>query len=317
MTTVDNVLFNTDVITILHDLHEELPDILNIIKDAGDNVMVQCPFHKDGQETKPSCGIHKETGLYHCFTCHEVGTLDEFISRCFNRDDWGIYGREWLRQHYQVVKTEDRPELELEYNRKHLKRENYSYVPEIVLGQYRYIHPYMYQRKLTDDLIELFDIGYDKETDMITFPVRDVYGNCLFVARRSVKGKYFHYPHGAEKPLYGVYEINRLDYIPDNVWVTESMFNCLTLWAHNIPAVALNGTGSKDQMKALAELPYRGVVLALDPDAAGRTGMNKIYNYLSKYSYKLISTVDYKDDRDINDLSDEECEELIKTQHIM
>ena len=111
MTTVDNVLFNTDIINILHDLHEELPDILNIIKDAGDNVMVQCPFHKDGQETKPSCGIHKETGLYHCFTCHETGTLDEFISKCFHRDDWGIYGREWLRQHYQVVEIEERPDI--------------------------------------------------------------------------------------------------------------------------------------------------------------------------------------------------------------
>lgn len=316
MTTVDNVLFNTDVITILHDLHEELPDILNIIKDAGNNVMVQCPFHKDGQETKPSCGIHKGSGVYNCFTCHETGTLDEFISKCFHRDDWGIYGREWLRQHYQVVEIEERPEIELEYNRKHLKREHYSYVPEMVLAQYRYIHPYMYQRKLTDALIECFDIGYDKDTDTITFPVRDIYGNCLFVARRSVKGKYFNYPHGAEKPLYGVYELAKLPYHCDEIWVTESMFNCLTLWKHGIPAVALNGTGSKDQMKALAELPCRSIVLALDPDAAGIMGMNKLCNYLRDNSYKLIYTVKYTDSRDINDLSDEECEELIKTKHI-
>lgn len=317
MITVNNTNYETDVISVLHDIHEQLPNILNVIKDAGENVMVQCPFHKDGQETKPSCGIHKETGVYHCFTCHEKGDLTEFISNCFHRYDWGIFGASWLRQMYQVVEVEDRPEIDLEFNRKNLKKTNYSYVPEMVLDQFRYTHPYMYQRKMTDKVIELFDLGYDKETDMITFPVRDIYGNCLFVARRSVKGKYFHYPHGAEKPLYGVYEINRLPYDAKEIWVTESMFNCLTLWTHNIPAVALNGTGSKYQMEELAKLRCRCIVLALDPDAAGRTGMKKIKNYLSKHTDTLVYTVDYIDGRDINDLSNEECEELIKTRHLM
>lgn len=29
------------------------------------------------------------------------------------------------------------------------------------LDRYRYIHPYMYKRGMTDDLIEKFDVGYD------------------------------------------------------------------------------------------------------------------------------------------------------------
>lgn len=318
MITVNNVIYDVDVITVLNDLHEQLPNILNIIKDAGDNVMVQCPFHKDGQETKPSCGIHKETGVYHCFTCHEKGDLTEFISNCFGKNDWGMFGSAWMRKMYQAIEVEDRPEIELDYNRKHLKREMHSYVPEMVLEQFRYIHPYLYQRKMTDAIIDMFDLGYDQETDMITFPVRDIYGNCLFVARRSVKGKYFHYPCGAEKPLYGVYEIGQLLNPPKEIWVTESMFNCLTLWTHGIASVALNGTGSKFQLEEIAKLPCRCIVLALDPDSAGKTGMNKIKNYLTKHTNKLVYTVDYRDsDRDINDLSKEECDELIGTVHLM
>ena len=44
---------------------------------------------------------------------------------------------------------------------------------------------------MTDEVIEQFDLGYDKSTDSITFPVRDKNGDCMFVARRSIKTKYF------------------------------------------------------------------------------------------------------------------------------
>jgi DNA primase len=186
----------------------------------------------------------------------------------------------------------------------------------MVLEQYRWVHPYMYERKLTDEVIELFDVGYDPETDMVTFPVRNIYGDCLFVARRSVKGKYFHYPSGAEKPLYGVYEISNLPYWAKEIWVTESMFNCLTLWTHGVPSVALNGTGSKYQLEELSKLNCRSLVIALDPDAAGRGGTQKIRNFL-KDSHKILYTVQYKDNRDINDLSYEECKQLINSKILL
>ena len=40
------------------------------------------------------------------------------------------------------------------------------------------------------------------KTNCITFPIRDKEGNCLIVARRSVKGKYFNYPSKAKKSVY-------------------------------------------------------------------------------------------------------------------
>lgn len=47
----------------------------NKIKSTSKDIMVSCPFHKEGQERKPSCGIKKyndekgSAGYMHCFSC--------------------------------------------------------------------------------------------------------------------------------------------------------------------------------------------------------------------------------------------------------
>ena len=85
----------------------------------------------------------------------------------------------------------------------------------------------MFQRGLTKEIIERYDIGYDRINDMITFPVRDIKGNCLFIAKRSVKGKFFVLPSNRNKPLYGVYE---LDYNKPDLYICESFFNAFPMF---------------------------------------------------------------------------------------
>ena len=320
MIKINDMLLDTTMLEIIQELKRQLNACgimyFNTIRDSGENIMVSCPYHKDGMESKPSCGIHKEPGVVHCFTCGASHTLPDMVGFCFGRgeEDSFLFGTNWLRKEFQEIEVAERPDTELDYRRNNLQHDIYTYVPDMVLEQYRYTHPYMYKRKLNDDVIELFDIGYDKETNCITFPVRDLYGNCLFVGRRAVDRKWFHYPSGAHKPLYGVYELKVCNNIFNEIVVCESMFNCLTCWAHGIPAIALNGTGSYEQIQELKKLPCRSVVLARDPDDAGRHGMNKIKNALRN---KIVYTVDYKDGRDINDLEEEEVEELFKTKHLM
>ena len=151
----------------------------------------------------------------------------------------------------------------------------------------------------------MFDVGFDPKTQCITFPVTDESGNVLFIARRSVNTKYFHYPESVVKPLYGLYQLKK--YGGENlneVVITESIFNCLTSWVYGKPAIALNGTGSSIQLQELQKLPYRKFILALDPDDAGDKGTQKIYDKLkgSKILTKYIIPVN----KDLNDLSYEE-----------
>ena len=163
--------------------------------------MVQCPYHGDGQERKPCAGIRKSDGQFHCFACGEIHSLHEVISHCFGHDDIiGKWGWKWLLKNFATVQLEERKDVPLDIYRdnKHNSTVNSaSYVTEEELDRYRYYHPYWERRGIVDDnIVELFDLGYDKEQRAITFPVRDIKGNCLFIARRSVVNKFFNYPKG-------------------------------------------------------------------------------------------------------------------------
>ena len=63
---VNNHVILDDTQDILIELRKQLE--LNGVKrfakfiDSGNNIQTNCPFHKEGQERKPSFGINKNTG---------------------------------------------------------------------------------------------------------------------------------------------------------------------------------------------------------------------------------------------------------------
>ena len=316
---VNNNIITADISDIIDKLKTQLE--FNGIKrfyksiDTPKNYMVCCPFHKEGQEKKPSMGILKSDGTCHCFACGWVGSLSELISNCFGYDDFGNYGNKWLIKNFLTLEIENREALELDFERHNKNRSrdigtdnsNKTFVTEEELDKYRYIHPYMYKRGLTDEVIELFDIGYDSSTDCITFPVRDAFGNCLFVARRSVKTKFFNYPEGVEKPLYGLYELSRLEKFPNEIYICESMLDALTIWCYNKYAVALNGLGNDLSIAQIRKLPCRKVILATDKDEAGKKARIRLRKELNN---KIVTELDYRTysnhAKDMNDMTREE-----------
>ena len=225
-----------------------------------------------------------------CFACGETHTLPEVISYCFGYQG-DMYGRKWLDEHV--------PEKmfyagKIHHHDSHKQKIHTEYVSEEELDSYRYTHPYWSKRGITDaNIIELFDLGYDKKTDCITFPVRDKNGNCEFIARRSVRTKFFSYPEGVSKPLYGLYELMQeynCGYNISPVIVCESMIDSILLWQSQHHAVALNGLGNDRQFKQLSELPCNSLILATDNDDAGKKARERIK---SKVTNKLISYIQF------------------------
>ena len=309
---INGVVFNCELHDILSELHKQLQanniDLLNKMKDSGHDIMVQCPYHGNGKEKRPSAGIRKLDGQFHCFACNEVHSLPEVISYCFGKNDVGVFGWNWLLKNFLTVDIIERKDIKLDFSRNAVDEVKNQYVSERELAQYRYYHPYMYKRKLTDEIIDLFDVGYDKATQCITFPVRDENGNCLFVARRSVNVKFFNYPPFAKKSLYGLYELKCLDKFPDEVIVCESMLDALTCWVYGKYAVAMNGLGDAHLYQQLSELPCRKLILATDNDAAGCTARKRIRIAVKN---KIITEYILPDGRkDINELSKEEFDAL-------
>jgi len=248
-------------------------------------------------------GVKKSDGTCHCFACNEVVGLQQMISHCWGDDSQiGAVGWQWLLKNFLTVSVEERKDFVLDYSRdkKTVKKE---YVSEEELDGYRWTHPYWAKRKITDErIIELFDLGYDKATQCITMPVRDYKGNTLFIARRSVHTKYFNYPQGVEKPLYGLCEIRTLDVSPQEIIVCESMIDALTCWQYGKYAVALNGLGTQLQFKQLMDMPCRKLILATDMDSAGLQARERIKKYVRG---KIITEYfwDLSVAKDINDMS--------------
>lgn len=311
MINIKNKTINADVQVILEELRNYILQrddklILKDIKPTGDDIMITCPYHKQGQERKPSCGVNKvdkfnnPAGTVHCFTCGKATFIDSLISNILGIEDGGEQGRKWLLERFDVTNNREIKICFQNRNNINLKNES-QFIEENLLKEFRYTHPYMYKRKLNDEIIEKYDIGYDRINDMITFPVRDINGNCLFLAKRSVKGKFFLLPDDKNKPLYGVYE---LDYSKSEVYICESFFNALTLATYGLNATALMGTGSEFQYELINKLPFRKIIICLDGDKAGRIGTKKLLKEINKN--KLVYYINMLEGKDVNDLSKEE-----------
>lgn len=329
---INGIQFNCELMDIVTTLKAELAEngVQRFAKvfDSGEDIMVCCPYHKDGQENRPSAGIRKSDGLFHCLACGETHSLDEMIANCLGYSD-PIIGHKWLIRNFASVEVENRKPIELEFTRgKTQQQETPSFVAEDELDKYRVYHPYMYKRGLTDEIIELFDIGYDERTDSITFPVRywgsANFGKCLFVGRRQVSTKVFNIPKNMDKPLYGLYEIwldltmqafdkgrgqsAHFKHCPE-IYVCEGLFDCLRLWCNGKYAVAGFGCLFSDyQVTLLQGLPTRKLILALDSDKAGQDATKRLKKQIKN---KLITQVILPEGRkDIGECTDEEIQNL-------
>lgn len=331
---INGVEFNASLEQILNELVSQMRlnniDYMQKMKPAGNSIQVCCPYHAQGLERRPSAGIRKSDGKFHCFACGEIHELNEVISYCFGYDSEhdaaGAYGWKWLLKNFATVAVEERQPIKLNLSRQQVKAaKKIEYVSEEELDKYRYYHPYWRKRGITDEaIIELFDLGYDRDSDCITFPVRDVSGRTLFVAKRSTKTKYFHYPKDVEKPLYGLYEYHKVcttgivggrcngktEFLRrlNEIIVCESMLDALSFWTVGKYAVALNGLGSELQLDQLRQLPCRKLILATDNDKAGMKARERIRKNIKN---KIITEYIFPDGRkDANDCSPEELRNL-------
>ena len=328
MIKIDDTIIQADTENMLKTLKAELftkgINRFAYFRRNGDNIQCPCPFHKNGQERKASFGVNGNLNKCHCFTCGWSGGIEDMISELFGFVD-STYGKRWLIKRFNTIEIESRPNIleglnvrnnvrninvyNSNINRNYDSNDNKRYITEEELDKYRYIHPYMYERKMDDRVIEIFDVGYDKEKECITFPVRDKNGNCLFIARRSVNTKFFSYPQGVEKPVYGLYELYQLNEFPKEIYICESMIDAITIWTHcGKYAVALNGLGNDLQFSQLNNMPNRTFILATDNDTAGIKAKIRLKKYISN---KIIKEVILPSNRkDINECTYDEFENI-------
>lgn len=310
---VRNKIIVTPIYDIICQLRSELNNgkLKNIVDDKKRNVICQCVSHKDGYESHPSMSVFSdpndeevEYGKCHCFTCGYTASLPQMIADVFNQPL--EFGEDWLLDRFGDVFVIEQQYLQpIELN-KNIKTPDI--LSEDSLRQFDYYHPYMWQRKLSKEVVDEFRVGYDKIREAITFPVYDEKHRLVMVTARSVNTKHFYIPEEVEKPIYLLYDI--LEKGITTAFLVESQINCLYLRSifPNIPACGLFGTGSKIQLETLKKSGIRNFILMFDGDEAGRKGATRFKRAMGNDVF--ITDIQMPWGKDVNDLSRDQIIEL-------
>lgn len=312
-------LFFVDVQTIIEDLRKEVSPLLKDIRDTGKDIMVTCPFHKEGRESKPSLGISKNevrrgdkvypAGTVHCYSCGYVGDLPQFVADVLGLGN-AVQGYNWLTSRY-IYGAGGGRDFNFNINRESEKQE---FINSDIIEEYkRHLYfsidgrEYLAGRKITEEIIEKFNIGYNPERRSITIPVYDRFGNIVMIKERSIEGKRFYNTIGSKKSsaIFGLYQvINEVKANDVKIWICESEIDAMTVWSYGDYGIALMGCEiSDEQVKQLSRTNIRTLIDGLDRDNAGRKGARRLKDKLIPKGFRIWNTRWYTDKKDINELS--------------
>ena len=310
---IDNYVINKPIEEILTLLKLSLTNgKLKDIENKGDNILVTCPHHDGGHEKTPACNIYigNDTklpyGYFNCFVCGEKGSFLKFVAECFDAPE--SYAKAWLLKNFGgelVAKNLFMGEPIVLNRNKGIKK----HLDESILDQYQTWNPYLAKRKLSREICELFKVRYDPKYRQVIFPAYDIKGNLVMLTKRSIDTKSFYLDKDVEKPVYC------LDYVMKNniktVLITEGPFDCLTGWEYGFPTIATFGKISDYQIEQINKSCINIIYAAFDNDAAGRSFLETLKRKLTKRII-VIETKFPAGRKDVNDLSKEELQEIIK-----
>jgi len=161
-------------------------------------------------------------------------------------------------------------------------------LPEVILGKFDWAPVKLLKDGFEKAILKEFDIGYDKDLQRITFPIRDHYGNLVGISGRNKRGVY---------PRYKIYRKELHDVVPGyefkkgaTVWgldrfyatamtigvdspiiVCEGFKAAIWVVQHGFDnTVALIGDHLSEEQKLLLSRITNEIVLFLDNDSAGR-----------------------------------------------
>jgi DNA primase len=298
--------------------------LLKEIRDTGSDIMCTCPFHANGREHNPSCGVskyektvngkHYEAGTVHCFTCGYTADLPQFIADMLGLSN-SLAGYKWLVGKYNYSSREREP---IDLNLYRGQDQKASSMDEELVDRYNKALlnsweacEYLHKRKLASWILEAYKLGFDTEDNTVLFPVRGMDGKVAFYKGRSIVGKHFYNAKDIDKSskIFGLWELCSGHFswgltTPDmEIWITESEIDTLSLISQGLPAIAIMGSHiSEAQCKELERSPFRRFVLATDNDEAGRKGASQIKRLLIPKGFRFTNLKWNTDLKDINDL---------------
>lgn len=281
------------------------------------NVSLSCPLapwskgHRSNIDRTPSMGIRvNPTGesVVHCFSCDYGGTVQSLVEALHAYGD-----KDYSDLVHTIVNMEAGDPDGLV---KEAESSLFSSEPrcsDMLLEESKIAHtlgrycPYLrHNRRLDEESIKQWEIGYDAKFRRVTFPVRRHDGSLVGMVGRAISDhnrprywNYFSFDKG--RYLYGEHLIKESPSIVVSEGIIDAIaigqvlrnYGALTKYA---PVALLGANPTINQLRKLASAADE-VVLFLDNDPAGASGQMRLARYLA--SRVVTRAVAYPNDQDV------------------
>jgi DNA primase len=275
---------------------------IDIESEVDTDYIIFCPYH--GNHRTPAGEVDKVSGMFFCFSCHYVTNLVELV---MNQT-----GRSYFESVRFISAKSSATSIESEINQKLIDKPEYVAYDEVQVKRLNSnalesprAKTYYSGRRITEESIKKFWLGYSEKRDMVTIPVHSPDGMLVGFVGRSVEGKEFKNTPNLpkSKTLFNLHRVKS----SKEVYVVESSFDAIRLDQVGFSAVATLGSNVSNFQIDLLKKYFNDIIIIADNDEAGNNMVSRLREKLASRVSVLTLESKYKD---IGDMEDEDIRAL-------
>lgn len=269
---------------------------IEVSQELDSDYLIFCPFHNNHRT--PAAEVNKETGILFCFACHVTSTLIETVMH--------QTGRSYFEAARLIKSKESQSNLTDDIEKRLIAEPEYKEFDQDVVDRLSLqalsstvATDYFSSRKITQESMQKFKLGYSEKQEMVTVPVHSPSGILVGFVGRSVEGKVFKNTPGLPKAktLFNIHRVKS----ENTTYVVESSFDAIRLDQCGISAVATLGANVSNKQVELLKKYFNNIVIVADNDIAGGNMKNKILESLGSRVSVVQLDQQYKDIGDMED----------------
>jgi len=270
---------------------------IDIEGEVDTDYIIFCPYH--GNHRTPAGEIDKYTGFFYCFACHQVADPYEFIMHVSNRSYF---------EAARYIKSKEREgNIAQDIAEKLIEKPDYVPFDELLIQRLNKqafdsarAMTYYNGRRITEQSVRKFSLGYSENRDMVTIPVHSPDGIPVGFVGRSVEGKEFKNTPKLpkSKTLFNLHRVKS----SSKVYVVESSFDAIRLDQVGMPAVATLGSNVSNFQIELLRKYFNNIFVIADNDEAGGNMKERVVEKLGSRVSVIQLDKKYKD---IGEMEDE------------
>ncbi len=253
--------------------------------DINRNFRCLDPEHGD---KNPSMSYDKNNYVVHCFGCKKTYDIFGLIGLDYNLNNsdafvktMELYAPRQIVERKQPVKNKQQEKIKKDFSDKYKEWHNDLLANKQALN-------YILSRKIDKELIERFNLGFDKEHNTIVFPKT----NFTYSARTIDKKQ--HFKQGEST----IFNQSALSNDKNYCIITEGEFDCLSCESLGYNAIGLGGVSLINKFVESNPPKEKVYIVMLDNDDTGKTATTDLIHLLQARDLRCIAfdyTKPYKD----------------------